>query len=170
MLGIAGWSGSGKTTLIENLLPALRSLGLRVSTLKRTHHDVDMDKPGKDSFRHRLAGAEEVMVVSGTRWALLRETPEGADLAALMARMAPVDLVLAEGFKLDDFPKIEVYRASIGKPRLDVPGIIAVASDTHIPGPFPSFDLNDASAIAAWIKVKLGGQGGMASLPPAYCP
>jgi molybdopterin-guanine dinucleotide biosynthesis protein B len=143
--------------LIESLLPALRARGLRVSTLKRTHHDVDMDKPGKDSFRHRAAGAEEVMVVSGTRWALLRETPEGTDPAALLARMAPVDLVLAEGFKFDDFPKIEVCRPALGKPRLwpETPGIVAVASDAPLEDDLPILDLNDAAGIAAWIVASL---------------
>ncbi len=138
-------------------MPALRARGLRVSTLKRTHHDVDMDKPGKDSFRHRAAGAEEVMVVSGTRWALLCETPEGADLAALVARMAPVDLVLAEGFKFDDIPKLEVFRPSLGKPRLEVPGIVAIASDEPVAGPMPCFDLNDAPSIADWIDAARPG-------------
>jgi molybdopterin-guanine dinucleotide biosynthesis protein B len=153
VLGIAGWSGSGKTILIEHLVPALRARGLRVSTLKRTHHDVDLDKPGKDSFRHRLAGAEEVMVVSGARWALLRETPAPPGLDALLARMAPVDLVLAEGFKLDDFPKIEVFRPSLGKTRLwpETPGILAVASDTRLTSAIPCLDLNDPAAIADWI-------------------
>jgi molybdopterin-guanine dinucleotide biosynthesis protein B len=145
--------------LIESLLPALRARGLRVSTLKRTHHYVDMDKPGKDSFRHRAAGAEEVMVVSGTRWALLRETPEGTDPAALLARMAPVDLVLAEGFKFDDFPKLEVFRPALGKPRLwpETPGIVAVASDAPLQGDLPILDLNDAAGIAAWIMASLTG-------------
>jgi molybdopterin-guanine dinucleotide biosynthesis protein B len=152
ILGIAGWSGSGKTTLIERLIPALRARFLRVSTLKRTHHDVDLDKPGKDSFRHRQAGAEEVMVVSGTRFALLRETPDGASLGALAARMAPVDLILAEGFKMDDFPKLEVHRPSLGKPRLfpATPGIIALATDGARDPRLPCFDLNDPDAIADW--------------------
>ena len=152
ILGIAGWSGSGKTTLIEKLLPALRTRGLRVSTLKRTHHDVDLDKPGKDSFRHRQAGAEEVMVVSGTRFALLRETPDGATLQELAARMAPVDLILAEGFKMDDFPKLEIHRPSLGKPRLfpDTPGIIALATDGPRDDRLPCFDLNDVDSISNW--------------------
>jgi molybdopterin-guanine dinucleotide biosynthesis protein MobB len=102
---VVGWSGSGKTTLVTALLPALRRRGLRVSTIKHAHHGLDLDRPGKDSFAHREAGAEEVLVVGGQRWALLRETPEGPPgLPALAARMAPVDLILVEGFKGYDFP------------------------------------------------------------------
>ena len=159
ILGIAGWSGSGKTTLIEKLIPALRARGLRVSTLKRTHHDVDLDKPGKDSFRHREAGAEEVMVVSGTRFALLRETPGGADLASLAARMAPVDLILAEGFKMDDFPKLEVHRQALGKPRLppETPGIVALVTDADIDPRLPCFGLDDIDAIAEWVARRAFG-------------
>jgi molybdopterin-guanine dinucleotide biosynthesis protein B len=153
LLGIAGWSGSGKTTLIEALIPLLQGRGLRVSTIKRTHHDVDLDRPGKDSYRHRLAGAEEVMVVSGTRFALLRETPDGADLADLVSRMAPVDVVLAEGFKMEDFPKLEVHRPSLGKPRLwpATRGIMALATDGPAEVGLPCFDLNDTAAIAEWV-------------------
>jgi molybdopterin-guanine dinucleotide biosynthesis protein B len=153
VLGVAGWSGSGKTTLIEGLLPALAAHGMRVSTLKRTHHDVDLDKPGKDSFRHRQAGAFEVMVASDTRFALLRETPGGLDLAALLGRLAPVDLVLVEGFKMDALPKLEVFRPSLGKPRLwpGTPGIIAVAADGAVTGDLPCLDLNDATAVAGWL-------------------
>jgi molybdopterin-guanine dinucleotide biosynthesis protein B len=143
------------------LLPALAAHGLRVSTIKRTHHDVDMDQPGKDSFRHRQAGAQEVMVVSGTRWALLRETPQGADLHHLAARLAPCDLILAEGFKLEDFPKIEVHRPALGKPRLwpDTPGIVALATDGPAGEGLPCLDLNDAPAIAARIVREGWGEG-----------
>ncbi len=152
-MGIAGWSGSGKTTLIEGLIPALAALGLRVSTLKRTHHDVDLDQPGKDSFRHRQAGALEVMIASDRRFALLRETPGGLDLPGLLARLAPADLVLVEGFKLAALPKLEVFRASLGKPRLwpDMPGIVAVAADGPVAGALPRLDLNDAAGVAAWV-------------------
>jgi molybdopterin-guanine dinucleotide biosynthesis protein B len=120
-----------------------------------------MDQPGKDSFRHRQAGAEEVMVVSTRRFALLRETPGGAaDLADLAARMAPVDLILAEGFKMDALPKIEVFRAALAKPRLhpETPNIVALATDAPAPGPLPCFALDDAEAIAAWI---IGGVRGV---------
>ncbi len=165
LLGVVGWSGSGKTTLVTALLPALRRRGLRVSTIKHAHHGLDLDRPGKDSFAHREAGAEEVLVVGGQRWALLRETPEGPPgLPALAARMAPVDLILVEGFKGYDFPRIEVFRPSLGKPALwpDTPGIVAVASDGPPPaaggGALPWLPLNAADEIAAWIAAHGMGQ------------
>ncbi len=155
VLGLAGWSGAGKTTLLTALLPLLTAQGLRVSTIKHTHHGVDLDKPGKDSFRHREAGAHEVMVASAARWALLHEHdgPEPS-LDDLLARMTPVDLVLVEGFKSSPIPKLEVYRAALGKPPL-WPGrddILAVASDA----PLPDCDrtvlaLPDPAAVAAWL-------------------
>ncbi len=149
VLGIAGWSGAGKTTLIEKLIPALAARGWRVSTLKRTHHSVDLDQPGKDSFRHREAGAVEVMLASSSRFTLMSETPQPLGLRALVARMAPVDLVLVEGFKLDAMPKIEVYRAALGKPRLwpDTPDIVAMAADTQV-AELPCFDINAADELA----------------------
>ena len=131
VLGLAGWSGAGKTTLIAILLPELVARGWQVSTVKHTHHDVDLDRPGKDSYRHRQAGATEVMVAGADRWALMREHPgQEPPLAELIARMAPVDLVLVEGFKSSPIAKIEVFRPSLGLPRL-WPGradIAAVAS------------------------------------------
>lgn len=115
--GITGASGSGKTTLIAALLPELRGRGLVVSTIKHAHHGFDLDKPGKDSWTHRQAGASEVMLVSGGRWALMREATEGeCALGALLARMAPADLVLVEGFRASAIPKLEVHRAATGKP------------------------------------------------------
>ena len=133
VLGVVGWSGSGKTTLLTALLPLLTAHGLRVSTVKHVHHGLDLDRPGKDSFRHRAAGAQEVMVAGGARWALLRELRGTAEptLPELLARMAPVDLVLVEGFKHGPEAKLEVHRPSLGKPPL-WPGradILAVASD-----------------------------------------
>jgi molybdopterin-guanine dinucleotide biosynthesis protein B len=122
--------------------------------MKHTHHAVDLDRPGKDSFRHRQAGAEEVVVVSDARWALLRETPAETDLRQLAARMAPVDLVLVEGFKQYDFPKIEVFRPAAGGPPMwpDLPGIVAVATDdTALDCPHPLLPLNDPARIATWI-------------------
>ncbi len=153
-MGLAGWSGSGKTTLIVALLPQLRAAGLRVSTIKHAHHGLDLDQPGKDSFRHRQAGAEEVLVVGGQRWALLREAAGAPpDPIALAARLAPVDLVLVEGFKATPIDKIEVYRAELGKPALwpQQDGIVAVASDTALECPHPVLPLNDAAGIARWI-------------------
>jgi molybdopterin-guanine dinucleotide biosynthesis protein B len=134
MLGFIGSSGSGKTTLIEEILPLLRQHGLRVSALKHAHHGFDIDRPGKDSFRYREAGAEEVMLVADGRWALLREEVEGMSLPTLVSRMAPVDIVLVEGFKLAQIPKIEVFRPSLGKPAFfhDDPSIVAVASDAFV--------------------------------------
>ena len=131
VLGIVGWSGSGKTTLLTKLIPLLRARGLMVSTVKHTHHGFDMDRPGKDTYRHREAGAHEVLVAAGTRWALLHEVvgPE-PDLPELLARMQPVDLVLVEGYKTHPFPKLEVHRPALGKPPIwpGQPDIVAVAS------------------------------------------
>ena len=154
VLCLAGWSGSGKTTLLTALLPLLTGRGLRVSTVKHTHHDVDLDRPGKDSFRHRAAGAHEVLVAGGHRWALLHEIdgPE-PPLAELLARLAPVDLVLVEGFKASPFPKLEVFRPALGQPPL-WPGrddILAVASDADLPDcDRPVLPLRDPARIAAW--------------------
>ncbi len=137
VIGLAGWSGSGKTTLLVALLPILRARGLSVSTVKHAHDGFDMDRPGKDSFRHRQAGAQEVLVASATRWALLHELADGEPpLADLLSHLAPVDLVLVEGFKTHPFAKIEIFRPSLGKPPIwpDEPGIVAVASDAELPG------------------------------------
>ena len=137
VIGIAGWSGSGKTTLVVALLPILRVCGLSVSTVKHAHDGFDMDRPGKDSFRHREAGAQEVLVASATRWALLHELADGEPpLADLLSRLAPVDIVLVEGFKTYGFAKIEVFRPSLGKPPIwpNEAGIVAVASDAELPG------------------------------------
>jgi len=158
VLGLVGWSGSGKTTLLAALLPRLRAGGRRVSTIKHAHHGFDLDQPGKDSFRHRQAGAVEVMVASGTRWALtheLRGEPEPA-LPALLARMAAVDLVLVEGFKTEPFPKIEVHRPTLARPPIwpGQPDVIAVATDAPVlmaPCDRPVLPLNDPDAVAAWI-------------------
>jgi len=157
LLGIIGWSGSGKTTLVARLIPALRALGVRVSTIKHAHHGLDLDRPGKDSFVHREAGAEEVLVVGGQRWALLRESSE-TDVRVLAERLAPVDLVLVEGFKSYPFAKLEVHRPTLGKPALwpDSEGIVAVASDVAAPAdcPHPWLPLNEAEKIAAWIAAR----------------
>ena len=153
VIGFAGWSGAGKTTLLTRLIPRLISEGLRVSTLKHAHHGFDVDVPGKDSWRHREAGAEEVMVSSGKRWALMHEL-RGADepkLPELLARMSPVDLVIVEGFKRERYPKIEVYRAANGKPPLfpDDSHIVGLATDTAFETRLPMAQLDDIPAIAA---------------------
>ncbi len=174
VVGIVGRSGSGKTTLIERLLPLLRARGLRVSTVKRTHHSVDLDPPGKDSRRHRDAGAEEVLLVGERRWALLRETPDAPPpLSALLRRLAPVDLVLVEGFGDDAGPRLELVRAALagraGKRPLfhDDPGIAAVAADAPVPGWHGALlDLDDPQAICAWIA----SVAGLPSWLPPGCP
>ena len=135
LMGFIGASGSGKTTLIAQLLPLLRRRGLTVSTIKHAHHGFDIDRPGKDSYVHRQAGAEEVMVVSGGRWALLREENQAdRSLHTLVARMTPVDLLLVEGFKEEAIPQIEIHRPSLGKPPFFPfsSRIIAVASDAAV--------------------------------------
>lgn len=156
VIGFIGSSGSGKTTLIGKVVPLLKQRGLRVSTIKHAHHGFDMDRPGKDSYQHREAGAEEVMVVSGERWALLREQPasEPPSLDELLARMAPVDIVLIEGFKCFGVPKIEVYRPSVGKPPFfpDDPSILAIASDIpfSVPGKH-CLSLNDPKDVTSFV-------------------
>ena len=156
IFGLAGWSGSGKTSLLVRLLPELNRRGLRVSTLKHAHHGFDVDQPGKDSWEHRNAGAVEVMVSSTRRWALMHEhrgAPE-AGLDELVAHMTPVDLVIVEGYKTQPHPKLEVHRASIGKPLLchDDPDVVAVAADCPLDGlKIPLLRLDDTAAIAGFI-------------------
>ena len=156
IFGIVGWSGSGKTELLVKLLPELKSRGFKVSTMKHTHHNFDMDKPGKDSYRHREAGAEEVMVASGGRWALiheLREEPE-PDMELLIEQMTPVDLLLIEGFKRNKHPKMEVSRPATEKSLISHSDdtIVAVASDTKLDGiNVPLLDLDNVSEIADYI-------------------
>lgn len=150
--GIVGYSGSGKTTLIEKLLPELRGRGLVVSVIKHAHHGFDLDRPGKDSWRHREAGAQEVLMLSAHRWVLMHElrgAPE-PDLDAQFRILSPCDLVLIEGFKAAPVPKIEVYRPEHGKPPLypDNPHVVAVASDAAIDCPLRVLPLNDAGAVA----------------------
>jgi molybdopterin-guanine dinucleotide biosynthesis protein B len=140
-------------------LPRLTQAGLTVSTIKHAHHGLQLDHPGKDSFRHREAGATEVLLAGGERWALFRETPDGTPgLGALAARLAPVDLVLVEGFRADDIPRLEVHRPALGKPALwpDHPGIAAVATDAPDQLRQSGYggtllDLNDPDEIVRWI-------------------
>jgi molybdopterin-guanine dinucleotide biosynthesis protein B len=156
IFGFTGRSGAGKTTLIEALLPIFIRRGLTVSTMKHAHHGFDMDRPGKDTWRHRDAGAQEVMVVSGERWALLAEhrDPGEPDVDQLIERMNPVDLLLIEGFRAHSHPKIEVFRPSLGKDLLWRPGsdIVAVAGDAPVAGlGVPLLDLNDIGLVADFI-------------------
>jgi molybdopterin-guanine dinucleotide biosynthesis protein B len=156
IFGLAGWSGSGKTTLLTRLLPVLTGRRLTVSTVKHAHHSFDVDRPGKDSWVHRQAGAHEVMVSSANRWALMHEhrgAPESS-LETLLAHMSPVDLVIVEGFKSHPHAKLEIHRPSLDKTLLcrDDPAIVAVASDSEIGGlPVPLLALDDTSAIADFI-------------------
>jgi molybdopterin-guanine dinucleotide biosynthesis protein B len=152
VIGIAGWSGAGKTTLLTKVIPRLTARGLTVSTVKHAHHAFDVDQPGKDSHTHRMSGATEVLVGSANRWALVHEL-RGADepsLDALLAKLSPVDLVLVEGFKRETHPKLEVFRASVGKPLLspDDPRIVAIAADGPLPqARVPVVSLDDVDAI-----------------------
>jgi molybdopterin-guanine dinucleotide biosynthesis protein B len=167
LIGLAGWSGSGKTTLLTRLIPELTGRGLSVSTIKHAHHSFDVDQPGKDSYLHRRAGAAEVMVSSANRWALMHEL-RGADeppLADLIARMSEVDLLLVEGFKRAAHPKLEVYRAGLGKPMLhpDDPFIVAIASDGPVPGAaVPVVQLGDVVAIADLLVARAADAGRVA--------
>jgi len=151
VIGIAGWSGAGKTTLLARVIPRLIARGLRVSTVKHAHHAFDVDQPGKDSHRHRQAGATEVLVASANRFALMHELrgqPEWA-LDALLEKLSPVDLVLVEGFKTQAHPKLEVYRKAVGKPLLHPQdqNIVAVASDAPLTAPLPVVPLDDVEAV-----------------------
>jgi molybdopterin-guanine dinucleotide biosynthesis protein B len=153
IIGIAGWSGAGKTTLLAKLIPRLTARGVRVSTVKHAHHAFDVDQPGKDSHTHRMAGATEVLVSSVNRWALVHELRGAAEpkLSDLLGKLAPVDLVIIEGFKHGAHPKLEIYRSAVGKPPLhtDDPHIVAVASDAPVPSArVPVVGLDDVDAIA----------------------
>ena len=161
IFGLAGWSGSGKTTLIVKLVPELIGRGLTVSTIKHAHHGFEVDRPGKDSYEHRAAGATEVLVTSRRRWALMHENrgaPEPA-VEELTRRMTPVDLLLIEGFKKHRHDKLEVHRPAIGKPLLcgGDPSVVAVAADRALEArdprgrPLPVFDLNDIAGIADFV-------------------
>ena len=158
--GIAGYSGAGKTTLLEALIPIFVARGLRVSLIKHTHHDFDIDKPGKDSWRLREAGCAEVMLLSNRRWVLMHELrgEEEPDLEAQLALFAPCDLVLIEGYKDAPYPKLEVYRAENAKPLLfgeNPENIVALASDSAIELPtgvvVPRLNLADRTGIADFI-------------------
>jgi molybdopterin-guanine dinucleotide biosynthesis adapter protein len=156
VIGITGWSGSGKTTLILKLIPLLKGRGLTVSTLKHAHHMFDVDQPGKDSFEHRAAGAQEVLVASASRYALMRELRGATEpsLQELLGKLSPVDLVLIEGYKHGPHPKLEVSRLANGKPLLlsTVPNVRALISDHAPPDcPVPHLALDDLEGILATI-------------------
>jgi molybdopterin-guanine dinucleotide biosynthesis protein B len=155
LIGLAGWSGAGKTTLLTKLIPCLLGQGVAVSTIKHAHHEFDVDTPGKDSWQHRQAGARQVLVASARRWALmteLRDAPE-PPLSELLSRLAPVDLVIVEGFKRDPHPMLEVHRSANGKPWLHPaqPNIVAVASDVAPPNGRAWAHMDDIPAIAALV-------------------
>ena len=156
IFGIAGHSGMGKTTLLERLVPELGARGLVVSLIKHSHKNIDIDRPGKDSYRLRESGCKEVLLLGNDRWALMHEL-RGSDeppLNYLLERLQQCDLVLVEGFKNDDFPKLEVWRAEVGKPTLwpDWPGIVAIASDTPAPAlAVVRLDLADVAAVANFV-------------------
>ena len=152
VIGIAGWSGAGKTTLLTRVIPRLVARRLRVSTVKHAHHGFDVDQPGKDSYTHREAGATEVLVSSANRFALMHELrgrPEWT-LDALLDKLSAVDLVLVEGFKREAHPKLEVFRAAVGKPPLhpEDKNIVAIASDGPVRASVPVVALDDIEAIA----------------------
>lgn len=155
VFGFAGYSGSGKTTLIEQLIPRFVGMGLSVSLIKHAHHSFDIDQPGKDSWRHREAGAGEVLISSGQRWVLMHEVRDAVEpsLDEQLRRLSPCDLVLIEGFKRAPVPKIEVHRHKVGKPLLwpDDENIVAVASDEALQTPLPRLDLNDPAAVAQFV-------------------
>src|SRR6516225_10750558 len=153
IIGLAGWSGSGKTTLLAKVIPRIVARGLTVSTIKHAHHSFDIDRPGKDSHAHRMAGTTEVLIGSANRWAIIHELRGEAEptLAALLEKASPVDLVLVEGYKRERHPKLEVHRAALGKPLLhpDDSAIVAVAADAPLPNAkIPVVDRNDVEGIA----------------------
>jgi molybdopterin-guanine dinucleotide biosynthesis protein B len=155
VFGFAGWSGSGKTTLIEGLIPRFVKRGLRVSLIKHAHHTFDVDQPGKDSYRHRHAGASEILVTSSRRWVLMHEL-RGAQEPSFdeqVKRLSPCDLLLVEGFMFAPIPKLEVWRAETGEGLLhpNDPHIVAVASDAKVETRLPLLGLNEHGAIEAFI-------------------
>ena len=160
LYGVVGWKNAGKTGLMERLVSEIAGRGFRVSTVKHAHHTFDVDHPGKDSHRHRVAGATEVLLASRNRFALMHELRDEDEptLEHLLTKLAPVDLVLIEGYKRDSHPKVEAHRAETGNPLIapDDPTIRAVASDTPLALDRPVFDLNDTVAIADFILAEVG--------------
>jgi len=160
VFGFAGFSGSGKTTLIEKLIPRLVKRGIAVSLIKHAHHTFDVDQPGKDSYRHRHAGATEVLVTSSRRWALMHELRGEAEPSfdEQVRHLSPCDLLLVEGFKYAPIPKLEIWRAVTGEALLhpNDPHIVAVASDEKVETKLPLLDLNDIDGIAGFMLSHLG--------------
>ncbi|MBD3679718.1 MAG: molybdopterin-guanine dinucleotide biosynthesis protein B [Rhodobacteraceae bacterium] len=161
IFGVVGWKNAGKTGLMERLVSEISGRGITVSTVKHAHHSFDVDQPGKDSFRHREAGATEVLLSSGKRWALMHELRGEAEppLSDLLARLSPVDLVLVEGYKRDEHPKVEAHRQETGNPLIapEDPTIKAIAADCAVEGVgVPVFDLNDTRAVADFILREVG--------------
>ena len=160
LFGVVGWKNAGKTGLMERLVAEITARGFTVSTVKHAHHSFDVDHPGKDSYRHRAAGASEVLLASRQRVALMQELrgAEEPSLEDLLARLSPVDLVLVEGYKRDTHPKVEAHRAETGNPLIapDDATIRAVASDVPLTLDRPVFDLNDTRAIADFVLAEVG--------------
>lgn len=158
--GIVGYKNAGKTGLMERLVTEISERGFTVSTLKHAHHTFDVDHPGKDSYRHRHAGAHQVLLSSRARWALMTELRDGgeAELTNLLQRLDPVDLILVEGYKRDSHPKIEAYRAETNHPVIanEDATVRAVASDCALQVSQPVFDLNDTKVIADFILSEVG--------------
>ncbi|MBQ0749158.1 MAG: molybdopterin-guanine dinucleotide biosynthesis protein B [Roseovarius sp.] len=158
--GVTGWKNAGKTGLMERLVAEITGRGYTVSTVKHAHHTFDVDQPGKDSHRHRIAGATEVLLASRNRFALMHELRDAEEpsLETLLQKLAPVDLVLVEGYKRDRHPKVEAFRAETGNPLIatDDSTIRAVASDTTLTIDRPLFDLNDTKGIADFILAEVG--------------
>ena len=159
IIGLSGWSGAGKTTLLSRVIPVLIARGLKVSTVKHAHHGFDVDIPGKDSHTHRMVGASEVFVSSSARWAHIHELRGGLepDLEEILKRLTPVDLVIVEGFKRHRHPKLEIYRAALGKPLLhpDDDWIVALASDGPVPeARVPVLPLDDTEKLADVLLVE----------------
>jgi molybdopterin-guanine dinucleotide biosynthesis adapter protein len=159
IIGLAGWSGSGKTTLVTKVIPVLVGRGLKVATVKHAHHEFDTDQPGKDSWLHRKAGASEVAIVSSRRWAIVHELGDEPEppLGEVLAKLSSVDLVIVEGFKRHAHPKLEVYRAEVGKPLLhpDDDCIVALATDAPLPqAQVPVLMLDDIERIATMLHAE----------------
>jgi molybdopterin-guanine dinucleotide biosynthesis protein B len=159
IIGLAGWSGSGKTTLVTKVIPVLVKRGLNVATVKHAHHEFDTDQPGKDSWLHRQAGASEVAIVSSRRWAIVHELGQDSEppLSEMLKKLSAADIVIIEGFKRHPHPKLEVYRAVIGKPLLhpDDDCIVAVATDAPLPrAQVPVLMLDDIEGVANALQIE----------------